>query len=475
MKDHLICLLALLSLTESQRIPQSFFPLRQDVPTSNASHLPPSYLPSPPNYDIPRTANQPGSQPMSNAQAYQTALNQYQPIPYTPHEITAFTPVQNLNQIGSVDRIPSYQSNPFGNDRPESAVVPIVNDPTVVQIAQYSNPQVPDIFRNSLITPVPNVPNQGNYNLITPNGQGPNSQGNFPSGGNPNLTPNGQGNFYSGGNSNQSPLNPSSYSPTQPNNGGPTQGVSFQPFNPYVGLFNETAPQGGSGPLQNGFPQQLPHFSYPNGSLSNANEASGPFANQGQGGVPPFGRGWSQSANGQSYGPNNAPFGVPSVPPLKVPQLPTISYNPPQLPHIPPDVPTPPPHLFVPSTLAPQFPPPPSNSLPLSPPFTADPPGGLVNLASEEIPWDEDLLSNGNIQHRSSEMSQPLRFDVASFLSLILPGTKWCGDGNRAKHDDELGSLLKTDRCCRKHDFCFDSILPRQTKYNLTNNGPFVR
>ncbi|CAG2182911.1 unnamed protein product, partial [Oppiella nova] len=54
---------------------------------------------------------------------------------------------------------------------------------------------------------------------------------------------------------------------------------------------------------------------------------------------------------------------------------------------------------------------------------------------------------------------------------LIFPGTKWCGSGNIAEHENDYGSEKDTDQCCRQHDHCFDSIESGGTKYNLKNKA----
>ncbi|KAG8184966.1 hypothetical protein JTE90_020012 [Oedothorax gibbosus] len=51
--------------------------------------------------------------------------------------------------------------------------------------------------------------------------------------------------------------------------------------------------------------------------------------------------------------------------------------------------------------------------------------------------------------------------------------TKWCGAGDRAKHDDHLGFHEDTDRCCRAHDKYDDVMAGGETKNNLTNKSPF--
>ncbi|XP_064485215.1 uncharacterized protein LOC135397552 [Ornithodoros turicata] len=52
---------------------------------------------------------------------------------------------------------------------------------------------------------------------------------------------------------------------------------------------------------------------------------------------------------------------------------------------------------------------------------------------------------------------------------LIYPGTKWCGSGNIALHEQELGELIEVDKCCRQHDYATETINPRETKHGLTN------
>ncbi|XP_035222184.1 uncharacterized protein LOC118195058 [Stegodyphus dumicola] len=60
-------------------------------------------------------------------------------------------------------------------------------------------------------------------------------------------------------------------------------------------------------------------------------------------------------------------------------------------------------------------------------------------------------------------------------LPVIFPGTKWCGAGDIAKNYDDLGLHQDTDRCCRAHDLCNDTLAPGETRNNLTNNSPFTK
>ncbi|XP_035222173.1 GATA zinc finger domain-containing protein 14-like isoform X2 [Stegodyphus dumicola] len=58
---------------------------------------------------------------------------------------------------------------------------------------------------------------------------------------------------------------------------------------------------------------------------------------------------------------------------------------------------------------------------------------------------------------------------------VIFPGTKWCGAGDLAKDYDDLGMNEDSDRCCRAHDLCNDTLAPGATKNNLTNTSPFTK
>ncbi|XP_011136822.2 phospholipase A2 [Harpegnathos saltator] len=58
---------------------------------------------------------------------------------------------------------------------------------------------------------------------------------------------------------------------------------------------------------------------------------------------------------------------------------------------------------------------------------------------------------------------------------LIFPGTKWCGSGNIASSQDDLGTFAMTDACCREHDECGDIIEAMQTAHGLTNPAFYTR
>ncbi|CAL8318305.1 unnamed protein product [Lota lota] len=56
----------------------------------------------------------------------------------------------------------------------------------------------------------------------------------------------------------------------------------------------------------------------------------------------------------------------------------------------------------------------------------------------------------------------------------IVPGTLWCGSGNKALSYADLGAFMKTDSCCREHDQCQDTILSFQTKFGVFNTNIFT-
>ena len=64
--------------------------------------------------------------------------------------------------------------------------------------------------------------------------------------------------------------------------------------------------------------------------------------------------------------------------------------------------------------------------------------------------------------------------NVASKTFNSYLGTKWCGKGNIADQDDDLGVYPLEDSCCRAHDNCPDYILAGETKHNVTNQRSYT-
>lgn len=58
---------------------------------------------------------------------------------------------------------------------------------------------------------------------------------------------------------------------------------------------------------------------------------------------------------------------------------------------------------------------------------------------------------------------------------LVFPSTKWCGVGNHARADNELGTSWATDACCQEHDSCSDYIAPMSRREQLLNPSPIYK
>lgn len=56
-----------------------------------------------------------------------------------------------------------------------------------------------------------------------------------------------------------------------------------------------------------------------------------------------------------------------------------------------------------------------------------------------------------------------------SCLYRMFIGTLWCGLGNIARNDSELGLYSEMDTCCRTHDRCEDYISSKAARYQLYN------
>ncbi|XP_035222170.1 uncharacterized protein LOC118195047 [Stegodyphus dumicola] len=89
---------------------------------------------------------------------------------------------------------------------------------------------------------------------------------------------------------------------------------------------------------------------------------------------------------------------------------------------------------------------------------------------------DDDCEIKSNISPTKLKSSQETQFkaDEQATLPLIFPGTKWCGAGDIAKDYNDLGIHQDTDRCCRAHDLCNDTLAPGETRNGLTNKSPFT-
>lgn len=88
-----------------------------------------------------------------------------------------------------------------------------------------------------------------------------------------------------------------------------------------------------------------------------------------------------------------------------------------------------------------------------------------------------DTVDN-NLGQDSYESNEFLEEDINRHTKngsrIIFPGTKWCGPGNNADNDDDLGRFKETDKCCRAHDLC-DGIEAGASKHGLKNDSPYSK
>ncbi|XP_067207162.1 phospholipase A2-like [Linepithema humile] len=105
------------------------------------------------------------------------------------------------------------------------------------------------------------------------------------------------------------------------------------------------------------------------------------------------------------------------------------------------------------------------------------PPGSdKTRISFWEWPFTKPT-QNDNVLARSfnSNINKIRDYTETMKFKLIFPGTLWCGDGDRAKDENDLGKFKKTDACCRAHDNCTSSLMGGEIKLNLHNNGIFTR
>ncbi|KAL1266113.1 hypothetical protein QQF64_001788 [Cirrhinus molitorella] len=56
----------------------------------------------------------------------------------------------------------------------------------------------------------------------------------------------------------------------------------------------------------------------------------------------------------------------------------------------------------------------------------------------------------------------------------MVPGTLWCGSGNKAMAFTDLGVFEDTDKCCREHDHCKDTIPSFSYDHGVFNTNIFT-
>lgn len=104
---------------------------------------------------------------------------------------------------------------------------------------------------------------------------------------------------------------------------------------------------------------------------------------------------------------------------------------------------------------------------------------GLDNkrLVLGEVTPSAQLVANksGGIKEALQEITSYDTTDLMSIWRGILPGTNWCGMGDRATSYNDLGFESDIDICCRAHDFCPIRLSAFSAGYGLFNWSFYTR
>ncbi|XP_070781120.1 group 3 secretory phospholipase A2-like [Enoplosus armatus] len=92
---------------------------------------------------------------------------------------------------------------------------------------------------------------------------------------------------------------------------------------------------------------------------------------------------------------------------------------------------------------------------------------GKKHARSAESPTEET-------HQGQAERSEVTRTHHRVKRGFIVPGTLWCGSGNKAPSYADLGVFAQTDSCCREHDQCKDTILSFHSEFGVFNSNIFT-
>ncbi|TRY90199.1 hypothetical protein DNTS_013041 [Danionella cerebrum] len=99
---------------------------------------------------------------------------------------------------------------------------------------------------------------------------------------------------------------------------------------------------------------------------------------------------------------------------------------------------------------------------------------GLTEESTLSVRKPRDLGSvhEGSVnQERREGSSQTLHRSKRAWM---IPGTLWCGSGNKAEAFSDLGVFEETDKCCREHDHCEQTIPSFSFDHGVFNTNIFT-
>ncbi|XP_062290496.1 group 3 secretory phospholipase A2 [Scomber scombrus] len=118
----------------------------------------------------------------------------------------------------------------------------------------------------------------------------------------------------------------------------------------------------------------------------------------------------------------------------------------------------------------------PDESFDLGPMFEAE--DVCVSMATSQLAEHADGARKRAMRSLEGRQSREERSEVQSHQRVkrgfIVPGTLWCGSGNKAPSYEDLGVFSDTDGCCRDHDQCENNILSFQSKFGVFNSNIFT-
>uniref|UniRef100_A0A1S4LJG2 Phospholipase A2-like central domain-containing protein n=2 Tax=Ixodes scapularis TaxID=6945 RepID=A0A1S4LJG2_IXOSC len=91
----------------------------------------------------------------------------------------------------------------------------------------------------------------------------------------------------------------------------------------------------------------------------------------------------------------------------------------------------------------------------------------VTKLNQNEMEYFLDLCESQNNAITQSQTCPLYKRDTNGAFYIL--GTKWCGAGDIAKDDNDLGREVETDKCCRDHDNNAGSIGSFEEEHGITN------
>ncbi|KAG7322510.1 hypothetical protein KOW79_013856 [Hemibagrus wyckioides] len=84
---------------------------------------------------------------------------------------------------------------------------------------------------------------------------------------------------------------------------------------------------------------------------------------------------------------------------------------------------------------------------------------------------DVENIDRRTIYQNNGESFQKLKRSKRAWM---IPGTLWCGSGNKASDFSDLGLFEETDKCCREHDHCEQTIASFEFGFGIFNSNFFT-